>query len=127
MGERCVIRFTSEADPATENVAARVYLHRGGETFEDVAATMRSFMRSVSQLPDPRMDDPACLAAKFVVWDALSASRSAEPLDFLGVGVVESDDYGDYVGTFCCGWPLRAYAGPDADSQLVVAKVGAVA
>lgn len=125
MGARCVIRFTDSREPSGPAVA-RIYLHHGGETFDDVADTMQAFMRSAALVRDNRFDDPAYLAARLVVWAALQ-NGSSGGIDFLGVGVVDSEGYGDYVGTFCCGSMLRAFAGPSVFEQREVARVGVTA
>jgi len=97
MGASCVIQICEHYEP--EVPVARIYLHWGGETFEDVANTLRTFALVNEGSPDPRWTDAPYLAARLLVW-AASDSRilGAHDLDFLSVGIVNSDEWGDYLG-----------------------------
>lgn len=99
MGAPLVVRF--EHGPDREE-CSRVYLHWGGGYVDEIVVTMSSFFADVSELKDKRLDDPTYLAAKLVVWGAREGSRSDNPLDFLGVGIVESDGCGDGLVSVPC-------------------------
>ena len=92
---------------------ATVHFQQGGETQaivyrrsdgypEGLGKDLKTFFSAVKkQTSDTRFNDPAYLAAKFVVWQASQYARKyhyetqtytpAQPLDFLGVGVVLED------------------------------------
>jgi len=97
MGARLVVRFGQEENPP------RVYLHHGGEYSKDVKDTLYAFVAAVSQLEDRRASDPEYLAAKLLVWAANTDKREPhKALNFLSVGVVTSDGWGDAVAEFPC-------------------------
>jgi hypothetical protein len=109
MGARLVVTFANNIDAEP---AAHVYLHWGGETAGEVAQTMQSFFDRIETLSDPRRDDMPYLAAKMVVWAADEHRRGDDPLDFLSVGVVGSDDWGDaHVVVTSDGWHIQRALG----------------
>jgi len=118
MGARCVIQICNHHEP--EVPVARIYLHWGGERFDDVAETLRAFCLANDSSPDPRWDDAPYLAARFLAWavEANNAGRK-HTLDIIGVGVVNNDGWGDYLGRIVTpvsgedGWPRPSLqAGP---------------
>jgi len=98
MGARLVVKFGA----GTHDPQPMAYLHHGGEFVDDVKRTLDEFMHAVKSLPDSRLNDANYLAAKFVVWAAVQNVRSSNPLDFLSVGIVTNDGWGDAVATVHC-------------------------
>jgi hypothetical protein len=131
MSTRSVIEFASKW--GNGRVEAKVYKHSDGYPDGDSGnlAVLRSFFDTVqAQTRDTRFDDPAYLAAKFVVFLAAGYSRKyvwdcetheghyekTYPLDFLSVGVVEDIPVDvEYVYTVHCGegdpYPLVSWRG----------------
>jgi hypothetical protein len=96
MGARLVVKFGNEEIPP------RVYLHWGGEYVDDVKQTMDGFMSAAQMVRDSRLNDPSYLAARFLVWAVHEQGAKNNPLDFLSVGIVTADDWGDAVVTVPC-------------------------
>lgn len=118
MSTRCNIHFTQGAE-----IVANIYRHGDGYPNTDcgVLADLRRFFVTVKThtkggMGGPRFDDPAYLAAKFVVWQAAEnvkginryCRQTKQPLrkrlDFISLGVVNEDaSDGAYVYTIDCG------------------------
>lgn len=89
MGTPAVVRFNEDKD-----VTARIYRHWDGYP-DTMLDDLQKFFKDVeNQTNDTRFNDPAYLAAKYVVWQANEYCRTGKPLDFLSVGVV-SEAYED--------------------------------
>lgn len=111
MGARLVVRFVDGTENEQGDIP-RVYLHWGGEYVEEINDTLTAFVASVRELDDTRLTDQIYLAAKLIVWAANKQTTSpyrtkdgtepVHPLDFLSVGVVTSDDWGDGVVDLIC-------------------------
>ncbi len=78
-------------------IVARIYRHWDGYPDIMLNDLQRFFQDVENQTNDTRFNDPAYLAAKFVVWQALqNGSDLNKPLDFLSLGVVNEEYDGDY-------------------------------
>lgn len=110
MSTRATIHFTRGGE-----TDAIIYRH--GDGYPDgLGEDLKTFLNEVAKLPDNRFNDPAYLAAKWVVWDAAQMAKSHDevvksfgreshgPLDFLSVGILMKDP-GDieYRWTVDCG------------------------
>lgn len=99
MSTRATIHFTNS--PGVEPVAI-IYRHCDGYP-DGLGEDLKTFIEEVkNQTSDTRFNDPAYLAAKWVVWDAnqmvdsgygKNGWKEGEPkmLDFLSVGIVNED------------------------------------
>lgn len=96
MGARLVVVCEGEHD------RPMVYLHWGGEYQEQIRQTLDEFISAVTNLADPRFHDPVYLAAKLVVWEARQSQRGDNVLNFLSVGVVNDESWGDGVAVIDC-------------------------
>lgn len=122
MGALCVIQICDYNEP--ENPEARIYLHWGGETFEEVANTLRTFALVNETSPDPRWTDAPYLAARFVAW-AIEVHGGRRPndhaLDISSVGIVNSDEWGDCLGRivtcFDADWPRPLLQAQERDGS----------
>lgn len=101
MSTRCTVHFKDGGHEAHSE--AIIYRHSDGYT-ECMIPDLANFFKAVQdQTNDTRFSDPSYLASKYVVWLASQFSRNLEkvngeyvwvngsPLDFLSVGVVQSD------------------------------------
>lgn len=92
MSTRCTINFCTDDG----ELVAKIYRHCDGypDGEHGVPADLARFFADVQQQcsNDTRFNDPAYLAAKYVVWQAARNARSAKaPLNFLSLGVTVSD------------------------------------
>jgi hypothetical protein len=86
MSTRATVHFQSNG-----KTEAIVYRHSDGYP-EGLGEDLKLFFKEVqAQTKDTRFNDPAYLAAKFVVWQSDQYRRGLNRLDFLGVGVVLED------------------------------------
>lgn len=118
MSTRCAFHFKYPGGP----VVANIYRHYDGNP-DTARKDLTEFFDAVeAQTTDTRFDEPAYLAAKFVVWQAWEYAKSTAemanllakvdgkptrdtvaPLSFTGVGV-DVQDAGDlaYIHTITC-------------------------
>lgn len=132
-----------------DKTVAIIYRHSDGMP-SGAGVDLRKFLNRCKALPDPRLDDPSYLAAKYVVFLAemfavdygfdedrteYKATPKAERLDFLSVGVM-SQDPGDieYRYVVNCnkinnrGLPdLKCYWVNDADDLGKLVRIPAIA
>jgi len=90
MSTRCTVHFHYRDNQEPEAI---VYRHSDGypNSQHGVPASLERFFTDVeTQTKDTRFNDPTYLAAKYVVWQANEYSGD-EMLDFLSVGVMQSD------------------------------------
>lgn len=101
MSTRCTIHFHARKG---DDPIAIIYRHCDGypDGEAGVPASLTRFFEVVrEQTNDTRFTDPSYLAAKYVVWQAgeyafhynftTGKKESANPLDFLSLGVVQRD------------------------------------
>jgi hypothetical protein len=111
MSTRATIHF---CDPDSKKPVAIIYRHGDGYP-EGLGEDLKKFVEDVKkQTTDTRFNDPAYLAAKWVVWDAHQMAtigygndgwKKGEPslLNFLSVGIVDRDpDDIEYRYTVIC-------------------------
>lgn len=94
MSTRCTTSFYSGDDTIPEAI---IYRHTDGYP-EGAGADLIEFLDDLEKnVPDNRFDDPAYLAAKYVVFLArmfntdYAGNPKEHPLDFLSVGVCKTD------------------------------------
>lgn len=93
MSTRSTTHFL-DAEGATPT--AIIYRHTDGYP-DGAGADIATFLDRVGKLRDTRFDDPSYLAAKYVVFLAElfheyeKENGSTEPMEFLGVGVIDAD------------------------------------
>ena len=93
MSTRATIHFHFPGERAAEAI---VYRHHDGYP-DGLGKDLKAFVQAVKdQTDDTRFDDPAYLAAKWIVYDALHHSNAMfedppKPLKFLSVGIVRTD------------------------------------
>lgn len=121
MGDRLVVRFTGNCRALDSGKGPMVYLHFGGDVMQDVEHTLDEFLADVAELPDSRLADPSYLAAKLVVWAAWRGQRGESRLDFLSVGVVDNDGWGDAVAVVTCDPPGEYWIERATDMENVTA------
>lgn len=93
MSTRATVHFHHGKAEQTEPPTAIVYRHSDGYP-EGLGADLQRFFTAVqAHTQDTRFNDPAYLAAKFVVWQAGEYTHPDvdKYLAFLGVGVVLED------------------------------------
>lgn len=92
MSTRATIHF---CNPESQKPTAIIYRH--GDGYPDgLGKDLKAFIAEVrANVPDNRFNDPAYLAAKWVVWDAANMVKYAHgtphPLNFLSVGITDRD------------------------------------
>lgn len=96
MGARLVVKFGNDENPPM------VYLHHGGKYAEQVQETMSAFITELEKLSDKRLDDAPYLAAKFLAFHAHKYNSTLSPIDFLRIGIVTDEGYGDTVARMRC-------------------------
>ena len=90
MSTSATIHFQYGPDIAPEAI---IYLHYDGYP-NAVLPDLGRFFRAVqAQTDDTRFNDPAYLAAKFVVWQASEFTKDKPNLDFTGIGIISDDQY----------------------------------
>lgn len=91
MSTRATIHF---CEKGSNKPIAIIYRHSDGYP-AGLGQDLKEFFRKVkAEVKDNRFNDPAYLAAKWVVWDAEGRCKALEhthQLDFLGVGIVMED------------------------------------
>ena len=70
-------------------IEANIYIHGDGDTLGE---RLNKFLTEVQKnVPDNRFNCPSYLAAKFVVWMAKKSKTGSHYLDFLSIGIMQSD------------------------------------
>lgn len=87
MGLRTITKFCYKGKPE-----CAIYRH-WGTTPESGMNGLPAFFDEVEKLDDTRFNDPSYLAAKFVVWLADQHQNSDNKLNFISVGVIDSNVY----------------------------------
>jgi hypothetical protein len=98
MSTRCNIHFNHG-----KTIVANIYRHSDGYPESVKPDLIKFFNEVINQTRDTHFDDPAYLAAKFVVWQAGQYADKSKPLDFISLGIVQEDaPDGEYVYTINC-------------------------
>jgi len=92
MSDKLIVEFYAAYDLVTPTGC--VLTCHGGDNPSSAATTLADFFDALAVLKDPRYEDAAVLAARFVFWEA-GKSLESQPLDFDDVSLIPfQKDYG---------------------------------